>query len=201
MSDCRKIGILGGTFNPVHNGHIRLAQICYDKLSLDEILVIPTNIPPHKSAKNIADSGHRLNMLKLAFEDLSYVSISDIELNKEGKSYTVETLSILKEKYPNDSLYLIVGGDMFLCFDEWKDYKKILSMCTLCTAPRENGELIKLKEYQNVIDPSHTKTIIFESDILVVSSTEIRNSDILDIKEIPQKVKEYIIQKGLYKNG
>jgi len=200
MANCQKIGILGGTFNPVHNGHIHLAQLYHDKLKLDKILIIPTNIPPHKSAENIVSNSHRLNMLKLAFEQLPYAEISDIELNKDGKSYTVETLLLLKEKYPDDEFFLLIGGDMFLCFDKWKDYKKILSMCTLCTAPREENEYIKLKKYQDYLDPAHSNTEIIDSKVLQVSSSEIR-SNITDSIQIPRKVKEYIIQEGLYNNG
>ena len=132
-----KIGVFGGTFNPIHNGHIRLAELYHKELGLDKIIVIPTNIPPHKSAENVVSSVDRLNMLNLAFEQYPFVEISDIELNMSGKSYTVNTISALKEIYPNDDLYLIVGGDMFLCFESWREYKKILSMCTLCSAPRE----------------------------------------------------------------
>jgi len=203
MNKSRKIGVFGGTFNPVHNGHIRLAQLYYDKLNLDKLLVIPTNIPPHKSVSNMADSGDRLNMLKIAFEPFPYVDVSDIELKNGGKSYTVNTISQLKELYPDDRLYLIVGGDMFLCFDRWKEYKKILSMCKVCAAPREIGEFKALKEYQKKIDPTLSNTIILDAEVLVLSSTEIREK-IADIDKanylIPEKVRQYIIQKGLYKN-
>ena len=198
-----KIGVFGGTFNPIHNGHIRLAQLYYNELGLDKIIVIPTNIPPHKSAENIVSSVDRLNMLWLAFDKLPFVEISDIELNTSGKSYTVNTISSLKEIYPDDEIYLIVGGDMFLCFESWKDYGKILSMCTLCSAPRELGEYKALKEYQNKLDPEHKNTIILNSEVLVLSSSEIRekikNGADLD-NLLPKKVVEYIGQKGLYKN-
>lgn len=199
MTECRKIGILGGTFNPVHNGHIHLAQIYNDELCLDKILVIPTNIPPHKSADNIVENHHRINMLKLAFEGFNNVEISDIELSKEGTSYTIETLMMLKESYPNDKLFLLVGGDMFLYFDKWKDYDKILSLCTVCTAPRHDDEYDKLIDFQKVLDPEKKSTIILDSTVLSVSSSEIRDNT--DNALIPKKVKEYIIQKGLYNNG
>ncbi len=198
-----KIGVFGGTFNPVHNGHIHLAELYHKELGLDKIIVIPTNIPPHKAADNVVSSFDRVNMLKLAFEDHSFVEISDIELNMSGKSYTVNTISSLKKIYPSDELYLIVGGDMFLCFEGWREYKKILSMCTLCTAPREIGEFNALKEYQKKIDPENKNTIILDAEVLVLSSSEIRekikNSAVLN-DLLPEKVLEYINQKGLYKN-
>ncbi len=198
-----KIGVFGGTFNPVHNGHVRLAKLYLEKLELDKLIVIPTNIPPHKTVSNVVDSPDRLNMLRLAFEDFPNVEVSDIELKMSGKSYTVNTISALKELYPNDELYLIVGGDMFLCFESWREYKKILSMCTLCTAPREIGEFNALKEYQKKIDPDNNNTIILDADVLVLSSSEIRekikNDADLD-NLLPEKALEYINQKGLYKN-
>ncbi|MBQ8869212.1 MAG: nicotinate (nicotinamide) nucleotide adenylyltransferase [Oscillospiraceae bacterium] len=198
-----KIGVFGGTFNPVHNGHIRLAKLYFEKLGLDRLIVIPTNIPPHKTVSDMIDSADRLNMLRLAFENYPNVEISDIELNMSGKSYTVNTISALNKLYPNDELYLIVGGDMFLCFESWREYKKILSMCTLCTAPREIGEFNALKEYQKKIDPENDTTVILDAEVLVLSSSEIRQkikngADLNDL--LPEKVLEYINQKGLYKN-
>lgn len=197
-----KIGVFGGTFNPVHNGHVRLAKLYLEKLELDKLIVIPTNIPPHKTVSDMVDCADRLTMLKLVFEDCSFVEISDIELKMSGKSYTVNTISALKEIYPNDELYLIVGGDMFLCFESWREYKKILSMCTLCSAPREVGEYTELKEYQLKLDPELKNTVILNSEVLVLSSSEIREKikDGADLNHLlPEKVLEYINQKGLYK--
>ncbi len=198
-----KIGVFGGTFNPIHNGHIKLLNLYYKELGLDKIIVIPTNIPPHKTAENVVDSADRINMLNLAFKDCSYVDISDIELKMSGKSYTVNTIKALKGLYPDDELYLIVGGDMFLCFETWKDYKKILSMCTLCSAPREIGEYSALKEYQKKLDTDENCTVLLDSEVLVLSSSEIRKKIKLgtDLEDfLPHNVLEYINQKGLYKN-
>ena len=205
MSKIRKIGIFGGTFNPVHNGHIHLAQLCFDKLLLEKLIVIPTNISPHKKVEYVPENIDRVNMLKLAFEDYPYVTVSDIELRLGGKSYTVNTLCELKKIYPEDELFLIVGGDMFLCFESWKEYRKILSMCKVCTAPREKDEYVLLKDYQKKIDPSQSSTIVLNSDVLRISSSEIREI-LVDIHNsdnclMPEKVRQYIIQKGLYKNG
>lgn len=203
MEKERKIGIFGGSFNPVHNGHIKLAKTYYDALELDELLVIPTNISPHKSVDNPTSAEDRVNMLQLAFKDMPYVTVSDIELRLGGKSYTVLTLTELKKLYPNDKLYLIVGGDMFLCFDKWREYEKILSMCTLCAAPREEGETLKLLEYQQKLDPSRESTIVLDASVLEVSSSEIRSKieNKQELKSlVPNEVFEYIVEKGLYNN-
>lgn len=203
MKKARKIGIFGGSFNPVHNGHIKLAKTYYDALKLDEILVIPSNIPPHKSVDKPTSAQDRVNMLKLAFKDVPYVTVSDIELKLGGKSYTVFTLTELKKLYPDDELYLIVGGDMFLCFDKWFEYEKILSMCTVCAAPREDGEILKLLAHQEKIDPSRRNTIVLDASVLEVSSSEIRSKtqNKQELKNlVPNEVFEYIVEKGLYNN-
>lgn len=203
MKKERKIGIFGGSFNPVHNGHIKLAKTYYDALELDELLVIPSNIPPHKSVEKPTSAEDRMNMLRLAFRDVPYVTVSDIELRLGGKSYTVLTLTELKKLYPNDKLYLIVGGDMFLCFDTWREYEKILSMCTLCAAPREEGEILKLLAYQEKLDPSKEHTIVLDASVLEVSSSEIRSKlqNKQELKDlVPNEVFEYIVEKGLYNN-
>lgn len=196
----RKIGIFGGTFNPVHNGHISLVKHYYTELGLDEIIVIPSNISPHKTNETVASCQDRLNMLYAAFSKYDFVSVSDIEIKLGGTSYTVNTLTELKKIYPNDELFLIVGGDMFLCFDKWKDYQKILSMCTLCSAPREDNEYRLMQSFQSKIDPENVKTIIVNADYIEVSSSQIRKN-IHDNKHyLPTKVYEYIVQKDLYNN-
>lgn len=199
----RRIGVFGGTFNPVHNGHINLVKNYRNMLSLDEIIVIPTNIPPHKANLNVIDSQDRIAMLNLAFEDEKYVSVSDIEIAAGGTSYTILTIEKLKETYPNDELFLLVGGDMFLCFESWREYKRILSLCTVCTAPRQKDEILKLIRYQEKIDPSRENTIILDSPVLELSSSEIREkiTDKTFLRGfVPQKVFEYILKKGLYEN-
>ena len=203
MKKERKIGIFGGSFNPVHNGHIKLAKSYYDALELDELLVIPTNISPHKSVDKPTSAEDRVNMLQLAFKDMPYVTVSDIELKLGGKSYTVLTLAELKKLYPNDKLFLIVGGDMFLCFDKWFEYEKILSMCTVCTAPREKDEILKLLVFQDKLDPLREHTIVLDASVLEVSSSEIRSKieNKQELKNlVPQEVFEYIVEKGLYNN-
>ena len=193
-----KIGIFGGSFNPVHNGHIRLALFYKEKLNLDLLLVIPANIPPHKSAQNLASAEDRVSMLKLAFGDFDFVKISDIEFKISGKNYTVNTLTELKKEYPNDELFLIIGGDMFLCFETWKEYNKILSMCKVCTAPRTEDELNLLYKYQNKIDENKQNTVILDIPVLEISSTKIRNDSEMLKSFVPEKVYNYIISKGLY---
>ena len=132
-----KIGILGGTFDPVHVEHIRLAKEAVIELGLNELIVMPTYLPPHKSDKP-TDGAHRLNMLKLAFSDTPFITVSDYELNKQGKSYTYLTVEHFREVYPNDKIYFIVGGDMLTDFKTWKNPDRILKAVDLAVFGREN---------------------------------------------------------------
>ena len=114
-----RIGVYGGSFNPIHTGHIRLAQSYLEALSLDKILVIPANIPPHKRARQLLPGETRLELCRLACLDDPRLEVSDIELQREGSSYTVDTLRALKVLYPGAELHLIVGSDMFMTMETW----------------------------------------------------------------------------------
>lgn len=200
-----KIGILGGTFNPPHKGHIKLGLDFAKKLGLDKVLVIPAKIPTHKEANGLVSGKDRLKMCRLAFKDKIF-EVSDIEIKSEKDSYTVYTLEMLKEKYPDDEFYLIIGSDMFLIFDKWYHYKDILSMCTVCVETRENDESIdELKKYAKKtlgIDTDKSgKIIINPVKPFPVSSTEIRQriKDKKGIKRLVDKDEfEYIKTRGLY---
>lgn len=189
-----KIGLFGGTFNPVHTGHVNLVKNFKEKLGLDKVMVIPTAQPPHKEAKALASSEDRINMCRLAFGEMA--EISDIEISRGGKSYTVKTLEELKKKYPEDEFYFLVGSDMLLSFKRWYRWEDILSMCTLCATDRNNEESCRES------DADFFERIIFcDFEKTVVSSTEVREK--IERKEnvlhlIPEKVLNYIKEKGLY---
>lgn len=195
-----KIGIFGGAFNPVHNGHINLAEIYYNELSLDKLILIPTAKPPHKSDEDLVSGEDRLNMLKLACESKPY-EISLIEFERQKKSYTYDTLLELRKIYPDDDLYLIIGADQLLSFDKWYRYKDILSMVTLCTSARESEEekdIIRKKAKELGIEDNY---YLSTAPVLRVSSSEIRQaiksrSDASSL--LPDAVLNYIIEKGLY---
>ena len=195
-----KTGLFGGAFNPVHNGHICLAQNYLNALGLDRIIFIPTFIPPHKSAYEFAPCEDRANMLKLALKGKERFEISDIEFKMKGTSYSFDTISRLKELYPEDEFYLIVGSDQFLYFENWYKADDILKMATLCTAAREQEELKRLFDFKNE-NENLKNAIISDFDVLEVSSSQIRdmvknNKSIKDF--VPNEVEEYIRNKGLY---
>ena len=199
-----KIGLLGGTFNPVHNGHINLAKFYKDSLKLDKIIFMPTAMPPHKLVKDLASAEDRINMLLAAIGDDECFSVSTIEIERSGKSYTYDTVCQLKELYPNDELFLIIGSDMFLSFDKWYKWQEISDNVVLCTAYRENSDnYFEMKNYaQNNLKLSDDKYYIGKFSPIVISSTEIRKK----IRNgqnigglIAGSVEKYIKDKELYR--
>lgn len=196
-----KIGIFGGAFNPVHNGHLNLAETFSEDLRLDKLLFIPTAKPPHKSDDGLLSGEDRVTMLRLAVENKPY-EISTIEFNRTEKSYTYATLIELKKFYPDSQFYLIIGADQFVHFDKWYRYEDILNMVTLCTSARENE-----MEKQLIMDSAERLGIadsffLSQRPVLRVSSSEIRDkikngSDVSDL--LPKKVFDYIFEKGLYR--
>ncbi len=203
MADNQKIGIFGGAFNPVHNGHINLAKQYMNELELDKLLFIPTAVPPHKSANGLASEFDRLNMLNLATGDIEKFEVSDIEFKRSGKSYTYDTLIELKKIYKNSNLYLIIGADQLLHFDKWYKYKEILSLVTLCTSARESeeekSEMINFAKSLEGLDMN--KFFILKTPVLKVSSSEVRQKIKLgeDVSNlVPKKVYNYICERGLY---
>ncbi len=193
-----KIGVFGGTFNPPHNGHVRLAKAAADELKLDKLLVIPSCIPPHKIAAKLADGQERLKMCRLAFGCDPRFEVSPMELKRGSRSYTVETLRELKALYPDSELYFIVGSDMLESFDKWYLWQEILSLSVLCAASREEGYSPDLSRFGKLAE----RIKIITLDPLEVSSTQIRNSagevspELLD-----PKVAAYIREHGLYDDG
>ena len=131
-----KIGIFGGTFNPIHLQHVEMVKQAVKELNLDKIIVIPTYISPHKQGETAVDGLHRLNMLKLAFSGIDGVEISAYELEKGGVSYTYETILYFKSVYPNATLYYLMGSDMLENFPTWKNPKIICDNANLVLTSR-----------------------------------------------------------------
>lgn len=198
-----KIGIFGGTFNPIHNGHIMLAQYCKEQLGLDKVIIIPTFTPPHKSSKDLAGVEHRLNMCKLAVINLSDYEVSDIEVLRKGKSYTYQTLTALKELYPDDIFYLITGADMFLTINKWKNPEVIFKNAVIVAVPRDMSDRESLQNfYSSVLKDMGARAEILPNAVVQVSSTFIReNIDNENIVRplIDRNVYEYILKNNLYR--
>lgn len=194
-----KIGVFGGTFNPPHNGHIQLLKRIEKRLKLDRVIVIPSNLPPHKEvAENYPV--HRINMARLAFPDYE---VSDMEITRGGKSYTYMTLEELHEMNPGDKLYFICGSDMFLTFDEWKNPERIFKVATVVTSARDKREYLSLLKKKLFLKKKYkAKTDIVFMKPYVLSSTDIRlavNDGESITDDVPEGVMAYIKENGLYK--
>ena len=194
-----KTGIFGGTFNPPHKGHTRLAEKAAELLGLDRMIIIPSCIPPHKIPSKLASGNDRMEMCRLAFER-DFYEISSMELDRGDKSYTVETLRELKKLYPDDEFYFIIGSDMLATFTQWYCWEEILTLAHICAASREEGFEPDLSVYT---PEQREKIVILDIEPFEVSSTQLRRivagegeTDLLD-----EKVRQYIEENDLYDDG
>ncbi len=171
-----KIGVFGGTFNPPHLGHAEAVRECIARLRLDKVLVIPNALPPHKEiADGSPDAETRLRLTRLGFEHVKHCAVSDMEISRGGVSYTVDTLRRLRERYPSDKLYLLMGTDMLMCFERWRDFEEILRLATLAVFARRGGERKELFRQSEKLRLAYgAQTRFVEFDALDVSSTGIR---------------------------
>ncbi|MCQ2513342.1 MAG: nicotinate-nucleotide adenylyltransferase, partial [Lachnospiraceae bacterium] len=131
-----KIGILGGTFDPIHYGHLILAETAYDRFHLDKVLIMPAGDPYFKDLDKVGADLHRAEMTKIAIWDNPHFEYSDLELKREGNTYTVDTLRILHEEYPNDELFFIIGSDTLYQMEKWNRPEEIFSLATFLTSTR-----------------------------------------------------------------
>lgn len=170
-----KIAMLGGSFNPIHKGHIKLALAAAETVGLNKVLIIPTAVPPHKSNRKMESEIHRLNMCRLACENKPGLEVSDLEIQRQGKSYTADTLQTLHKRYRRAQLYLIVGADMYVTLLNWKFPETIFSLATVITAPRDETDYDALIAYEKQLEQAGAKSVILKNHIMDISSTEIRN--------------------------
>ena len=200
-----KIGLYGGTFNPIHLGHMGAAKAAARYLGLDRLFLIPAGIPPHKAMKeNMAE--HRLAMTRLAAESMGLdgrVEVLDLELEREGKSYTLDTVRALKKDYPEDQLYLLMGTDMFFSFQNWYGPREIGELCTLAAFSREKSDDPRRFEEQKRLlrETVGAETVLVPlREVREVSSTELReelkNGRGQDL--LCPAVYGYILREGLY---
>ena len=198
-----RIGIYGGTFNPPHVGHIQAAKQAVSTLGLTKLLMIPAYAPPHKAVlpSNSPRARQRLEMLRIAAADCPQIEVSDLELKREGISYTWETLETVKKLYPGAELVLLMGTDMFLTFDTWKNPEKILGEATLGVFYRgDKGEKAAALKQKEALEAQGAKVILVHNDVIVISSTQMRR--LLAFRcageFLPAGVLDYIREYNLY---
>ena len=193
-----RFGIYGGTFNPIHNGHLHLIRAACAQLSFDRLLVVPANIPPHKAATDLASKRDRLEMARLATAGMPGVWVSDIELRARGKSYTVLTLERVRALFPECRFTLLMGADMLESFDRWHRWQDILKLADIAAFARNEGEEALLERKAALIGRARVVRV----EPLPLSSTLVREKvrrgeDISGL--VPEPVAAYIYEKGLYR--
>jgi len=215
-----RIGLFGGTFNPIHFGHINVSTEIKKKFELDTIYMIPSAIPPHKRRQEVADAQDRLNMTRLAVSGLDGYIVSDVELTRSGPSYTIDTINYFRKALSEDTkMYLILGMDAFLEIDTWMSYKELFTKLPLIIMSRPGTEYLKHHQLETYIQDKISDNYWFEEEkncfmhqtkqsiYLVtvtpydISSTEIRKrirqqKPLQNI--IPEPVEQYIRSEGLY---
>lgn len=194
------IAIYGGTFNPVHIGHTNLVDCFIKKLNFDRVIVIPTNIPPHKQVQITADGKTRFEMCKAAFEG-EKIEISDIELNRPEKSYSIDTLTSLKQLYPDDELFFLMGSDMFLSLESWYRYDDLKKLTTFCAAARNSEDRKLLEKHALKLEQNGAKTVVVDIDVVDISSARIREKIMFGepfADFLPEKVQKIVAEKNLY---
>ncbi len=187
-----KIGILGGTFNPVHIGHLILAEEMREKLNLSRVIFVPTYLPPHKEKSDIADARHRYRMLRLAIKANKYFSVSDIEIRKRNLSYTIDTITEFKKIYAHGELYFISGSDLLKYLDAWKDLGEIIKMVKFIVATRPGYPLEKIPSYISTVAIRAVDISAFEVRACVKENKSFRYL-------VPEAVFKYINKHKLYR--
>ena len=198
-----KIGIMGGTFNPIHHGHLILSEYIRTEAGLDKIVFIPTGLPPHKVGEEILEGRIRLEMVQLAIRNNPYFTWSDMEIRRKKTSYTIDTIGELKRLYDKAQLYLIIGADNLLSIHTWKDYKRVLEEVNIIVANRLGSKrLLVVEEIERLNNSLGVNIKNINSPIIEISSTEIRervrqNKSIKYL--VPELVEDYILRNNLYK--
>lgn len=201
----KRLGIVGGTFDPIHWGHLLTSETVREKAKLDKVLFIPAGIPPHKSEQQVSASLHRYRMVFLATENNPYFGVSDLEIKREGFSYTVDTIAELNHIYSGTaSLFFLIGADALFQLENWKQPQKLLASCRLIVMTRPGYHKKKLLD---LVDSYNKSRVIQGIDVVEVpcigiSSTMIRERVKLNLSIkyfVPAQVEDYILAHQLYK--
>lgn len=197
-----KIGIMGGTFDPIHNGHLMLGDYAYKNFHLNQIWFLPNGNPPHKNEKT--DVSKRLEMVRLAITDDARFFLNTYEAEKASKSYSYETLEAFHTLYPEDDFYFIVGADSLFNIEFWKEPAKVMQQCTLLAACRDDKNVDDMLRQIHYLEKKYYASIqLMTSPHMDVSSSEIRHmiAKGMDIANyVPERVAEYIEEHHLYKD-
>ena len=203
MAEHKKIGIMGGTFNPIHLAHTEMAKVCLRQQDLDKILFMPSKNPPHKKDKSILPENERAVMVKLAVSEYDKFVFSDFELQRKGTTYTADTLRLLQEENPDDNYYFIMGADSLLYLDKWYRPQEILKRAVILAIGRDGSTPDELKEKRKELIKQYDKADIrfVHMRQMDISSSMIRegiaHGENME-KYLDKEVWNYINANGLY---
>lgn len=198
----KKIGIMGGTFNPIHNAHLMMAQAAYEQYELDEIWFMPSKNPPHKKQEEIVSGEHRSRMVQFALDGKEHFIFSDIELRRQGTTYTCETLQYCVENYPEETFYFIMGGDSLVHFESWYHPEVVAKLCTILAVARDGmsvGELTeRCRQYSEQYDGNFFPVAMPQVSISSMAIRDCLSQNKSVVGYLPDKVWHYIELHGLY---
>jgi nicotinate-nucleotide adenylyltransferase len=203
MQQLKSLGILGGTFDPIHYGHIIAAECARDALHLDRVIFIPSASPPHKALDEVLDSKHRFEMVKMAVEDNPNFEVSELELKRKGLSYTVDTIASYQQEFPGAKIFFIIGVDALLQINTWKDVDRLATLCNFVVVTRPGYQLSHEDEHLREIPAAvWEKILLVPIPGLHISSSDIRQRAAKGqtIKYLlPPAIEEYILKNDLYR--
>lgn len=197
------IGIMGGTFDPIHNGHLLLGKQAYEEYNLKEIWFMPSGKPPHKTDHRVTAVEERCEMVRLAVADYPYFAYSDFEVQRSGNTYTAQTLRLLQEAYPQHRFFFIIGADSLFEIEKWYHPEEVMARTTLLVAGREYEGAPRTLEEQIVYlgDRYGASIRRLHCDEVDISSAELREMEARGrrlYKYVPKPVEQYIVTRGLY---
>lgn len=189
-----KIGIMGGTFNPIHKGHIQIAQSAYEQYHLDEVWFMPNHIPAYKDNTEIVSGIDRYHMVEMAIEPYAYFKASDFELKQDGATYTCNTLTLLKKAYPQHEFYFIMGADSLIHFLQWKDPGQLVNLATFLVAARDDVSKSLIVDRMHAIQHEFNHAVFYVVDCPIIrcSSSEIRKKLMQSAVEKQESIMSYL---------
>jgi nicotinate-nucleotide adenylyltransferase len=210
----RKLGIFGGTFDPLHNGHLQLAKVAIRELKLHQVIFVPCGSPPHKSHSGISAFSHRLAMIELATKNSALLSSSSIESTLKAPTYTIDMLKSIRQMYhEQEKFFFLVGSDAFLDIASWKNYYRLLAEITFVLVMRTGDRIYEVEKFLNklgfakkgrkwrLVDAPEAQLILLSEQIDDISATDIRqkvrNNQTID-NLVPPEIREYIAAHKLY---
>ena len=203
----KRIALYGGSFNPIHNGHLIVARLIAERLDLDRVILLPSKRPPHKQTQDLLDAAHRAEMVKLAIHDEPPFEFSDFDMTREGPSYTIDTVAHFRDVLgPDVELHWIIGADSLAELSAWHRAGELIHACRIITAARRGSDEIEWQRVGTLLTDeqiTHLKAGILQTPVIDISSTDIRDRvrcgrSIRYL--VPDPVREYIEQHGLYRD-